>query len=78
VVAAICTMWLSARAEGIGLGWVSILDPARTTRLLEVPESWRFIGYFCLGYPQHADDRPELERARWERRRLAQGCVLQR
>jgi 5,6-dimethylbenzimidazole synthase len=78
VVAAICTMWLSARAEGIGMGWVSILDPARMTRLLEVPESWRFIGYFCLGYPQHADDRPELERARWERRRLTQGCVVKR
>ena len=78
VVAAICTMWLAARAEGIGMGWVSILEPARMTRLLDVPESWRFIGYFCLGYPQHADDRPELERARWERRRLAQGCMLQR
>jgi 5,6-dimethylbenzimidazole synthase len=78
VVAAICTMWLSARAEGIGMGWVSILDPARMTRLLDVPESWRFIGYFCLGYPQQPDDRPELERARWERRRLAQSCVLQR
>src|ERR1700758_4202084 len=46
VVAAICTMWLAARAEGIGMGWVSILDPARMTRLLDVPESWRFIGYF--------------------------------
>jgi 5,6-dimethylbenzimidazole synthase len=78
VVAAICTMWLSARAEGIGMGWVSILEPARMTRLLDVPEAWRFIGYFCLGYPQCADDRPELERARWERRRLAQSCVLQR
>jgi 5,6-dimethylbenzimidazole synthase len=78
VVAAICTMWLSARAEGIGMGWVSILDPARMTRLLDVPEAWRFIGYFCLGYPQCADDQPELERARWERRRLAQSCVLQR
>jgi 5,6-dimethylbenzimidazole synthase len=78
VVAAICTMWLSARAEGLGMGWVSILDPARMTRLLDVPDSWRFIGYFCLGYPQHADHRPELERARWERRRLAQGCVVKR
>jgi 5,6-dimethylbenzimidazole synthase len=78
VVAAICTLWLAARAEGIGLGWISILDPARMTGLLEVPTEWRFIGYFCLGYPLHEDDRPELERARWERRRLAPSCVLAR
>jgi 5,6-dimethylbenzimidazole synthase len=78
VVAAICTMWLTARAEGIGMGWISILDPARMTAILAVPEAWRFVGYFCLGYPQHEDDRPELERARWEERRPAQGCVLAR
>ena len=78
VVAAICTMWLAARAEGIGLGWISILDPARMATLLDVPPEWRFIGYFCLGYPQQADDRPELERARWERRLKARSCVLAR
>jgi 5,6-dimethylbenzimidazole synthase len=76
VVAAICTMWLSARAEGIGLGWVSILDPARMTALLDVPSDWRFIGYLCLGYPRREDDVPELERAGWERR--VEACVLQR
>ena len=78
VVAAIVTLWLAARAEGIGMGWVSILDPARMTRLLEVPEDWRLIGYFCLGYPQREDDRPELERERWETRRSAAGAILQR
>jgi 5,6-dimethylbenzimidazole synthase len=78
VVAAICTLWLAARAEGVGMGWISILDPVRMTGLLDVPQAWRFIGYFCLGYPQHEDDRPELERARWERRRLAQSCLLAR
>jgi 5,6-dimethylbenzimidazole synthase len=78
VVAAIATLWLAARAEGIGMGWVSILDPSRITQLLEVPDHWRFIGYFCLGYPQRQDDRPELERARWETRRSAAGCILQR
>jgi 5,6-dimethylbenzimidazole synthase len=78
VVAAICTLWLAARAEGIGLGWVSILEPARMAALLDVPPDWRFIGYFCLGYPQREDDRPELERARWERRRAAPSCVLAR
>ena len=69
VVAAICTMWVAARAEGIGMGWVSILDPARIRKILDVPDAWRFIGYFCLGYPMTQDDSPELERAGWEQRR---------
>jgi 5,6-dimethylbenzimidazole synthase len=78
VVAAICTLWLAARAEGIGLGWVSILDPAGIGAILDVPREWTFIGYLCLGYPQHEDDTPELERAEWERRRPADCFVLRR
>jgi 5,6-dimethylbenzimidazole synthase len=77
-VAAITMMWLTARAEGIGMGWLSILDPAQMNGILDVPEAWRFIGYFCLGYPQAESDRPELDRAGWERRRDAQGCVVRR
>jgi 5,6-dimethylbenzimidazole synthase len=63
------TLWLAARAEGLGLGWVSILDPGAVTAALEVPPGWTFIGYFCLGYPQEEQEVPELERAGWERRR---------
>ena len=48
------------------MGWVSILDPAVMTGILDIPATWRFIGYFCLGYPQAEDDSPELERAGWE------------
>jgi 5,6-dimethylbenzimidazole synthase len=77
-VAAVAMMWLAARAEGIGLGWVSILDPPRMNGILDVPAAWRFIGYFCAGYPQAESDTPELERARWERRRDPQACVLHR
>jgi 5,6-dimethylbenzimidazole synthase len=77
VVAAICTLWLAARAEGIGLGWVSILDPRQIAVILSVPDDWIFIGYLCLGYPQQEDDTPELERAEWERRRTA-GCFVLR
>jgi 5,6-dimethylbenzimidazole synthase len=77
-VAAICTLWLAARAEGIGLGWVSILDPVRIGEILDVSKDWIFIGYLCLGYPQHDDDRPELERAQWERRRPAEFFLLKR
>jgi 5,6-dimethylbenzimidazole synthase len=78
VVTAIATLWLAARAEGIGMGWVSILDPQRVAKLLDVPDVWRFIGYFCLGYPLHEDDVPELERARWEERRLPASHVWRR
>ncbi len=78
VVAAVSTMWLAARAEGIGMGWVSILDPSRIKVILDVPELWRFIGYFCLGYPETDNDSPELERAGWERRQPWERFVLRR
>ena len=78
VVAAICTLWLAARAQGIGMGWVSILAPAHINKILDVPDSWRLIGYFCIGYPQTEDERPELERAGWERRQLSEALILRR
>jgi len=78
VVAAVCNVWLAARAEGIGLGWVSILDPQAVSAALEVPASWRLIGYFCIGYPQAEDDRPELERLGWERRQAREAFVIRR
>jgi 5,6-dimethylbenzimidazole synthase len=63
------TLWLAARAFGIGVGWVSILDPSAMTSILEVSSYWQFIGYFCIGYPQIEDDTPDLERRGWERQR---------
>ena len=78
VVAAVHTMWLAARSEGIGLGWVSILTPASVNKLLDVPDTWRFIGYLCLGYPQAESSSPELERARWGRRQSLEAFVLRR
>ena len=68
-VVAVHTLWLAARAAGLGLGWVSILDPAVVTRILDVPPEWTFIGYLCLGYPQADHDTPELEREGWAHRR---------
>jgi len=71
VVMAVHTLWLAARAAGLGVGWVSILDPEPLAALLDVPAHWRFIGYFCLGTPESEADAPELERAGWERRQPA-------
>jgi 5,6-dimethylbenzimidazole synthase len=78
VVTAVSLMWLAARAEGIGMGWVSILDPAGISDILDVPRAWRLIGYFCVGYPESESDRPELERTGWERRHDVGSCVLRR
>jgi 5,6-dimethylbenzimidazole synthase len=78
VVAAIVTAWLAARADGIGIGWVSILNPLRIREILEVPQSWKFIGYLCVGYPLAEFDRPELERADWEYRRGSQDITIRR
>jgi 5,6-dimethylbenzimidazole synthase len=66
------TLWLVARAEGLGMGWVSILEPGAVAAALDVPAGWTLIGYFCLGYPQEDHETPELERAGWERRRRAE------
>ena len=68
---AVHTLWLAARALGLGLGWVSILDPAAVAAALDVPPGGRHGGYFCLGYPQSEGEAPELERLGWEHRRPA-------
>jgi 5,6-dimethylbenzimidazole synthase len=66
VVMAIHTLWLAARAEGIGLGWVSILEPKEVARALDAPGGWRFVAYLCLGYPVEESPTPELARRGWE------------
>jgi 5,6-dimethylbenzimidazole synthase len=77
-VTAVHTIWLAARAQGIGMGWVSILDPKAMASELDVPPDWKFIGYFCLGYPQADDTTPELEQSGWERRRLPPSVIVRR
>lgn len=69
VVAAVQNLWLAARGHGIGVGWVSILEPSVITEILEVSGKWRLIAYLCLGYPAEEHLDPELERHRWESRR---------
>src|SRR6516164_11808436 len=78
VVIAIHTLWLAARAEGIGVGWVSILDPARIAEILGVPSDWRLIGYLCIGYPAQEGDTPALQQQGWETRRRSSSVVFRR
>ena len=68
VVAAIQTLWLAARAEGLGVGWVSILDPGAVHDTLDLPPDWTLIAYLCIGWPEEEHDDPELERHGWQKR----------
>lgn len=78
VVAAIQTMWLAARAEGLGMGWVSIFDPAEVKRALAVPDGWKLVAYLDLGWPAEEHLDPELERHHWETRHYTGGLVFER
>jgi 5,6-dimethylbenzimidazole synthase len=68
VVAAVQTLWLAARAEGLGLGWVSIIEPGVVHRALEVPPTWTLVAYLCIGWPVEEHLDPELDRHRWQQR----------
>ena len=65
-VMAMYALWLTARAENLGLGWVSILDPQAAAAVLDPPQGWQFVGYLCLGYAEFADDVPLLHRSGWQ------------
>ena len=67
-VCALHTFWLAARARGLGVGWVSILDPNAIARALDVPRAWTFIAYLCVGFPREEHLIPELERLGWQAR----------
>jgi 5,6-dimethylbenzimidazole synthase len=67
-VCAVQNLWLAARAEGIGVGWVSILDPEALKTLLGIPDHMVLVAYLCLGYVDGFEARPQLERLGWEQR----------
>jgi 5,6-dimethylbenzimidazole synthase len=68
VVSAIMTFWLTLRAKGLGLGWVSIIDPIQLRDDLDVPSDWNLIAYLCIGWPKQDTTKPELEALGWETR----------
>jgi 5,6-dimethylbenzimidazole synthase len=67
-VCAVQNLWLAARAEGIGVGWVSILEPNSLRNTLKIPEQITPVAYLCLGYVDAFSKEPDLERAGWEKR----------
>lgn len=64
-VCAVQNMWLAARAENIGLGWVSIIHDDVLRKALNIPEDLEIIGYLCLGYVSRFNEKPELEEFGW-------------
>ncbi len=66
---AIQNMWLAARAEGLGLGWISMFEPEALKNLLNMPEDSRPIAILCLGHVEQFYDKPMLEQQHWEDRK---------
>lgn len=78
VVGAVQTLWLAARAHGLGVGWVSILEPDVVAAALDVPASWKLVAYLCIGWPAEEHLDPELERHGWQQRIDTAPLVLRR
>ncbi len=66
--AAIENIWLTARAHGLGLGWVTLFEPAELAALLGLPDGVETLGWLCLGWPDERPPEPGLERAGWSKR----------
>ncbi len=68
IACAIQNMWLAARAEGIGLGWVSLFDPQRLGALLGLPAEAKAVAILCIGHVEAFYDKPMLEQENWAQR----------
>ncbi len=66
---AVENLWLAARAEGLGVGWVSFFDEREMVRALGLPEHLEVVAYLCVGYVDEFPDEPELMQAGWSKRR---------
>ena len=74
---AIENLWLAARAEGLGLGWVTLFDPDELADLLGLPDGVVTLGWLCLGWPDERPPAPGLERAGWSKRQPLSEVVLE-
>ena len=77
VCLAIENLWLAARAEGVGIGWVSILEKGAVERILGLPERVELIAYLCVGYPVAFGANPMIEEAGWRKRARLETVVHQ-
>ncbi len=75
-VCAVQNLWLAARAEDVGVGWVSIISQEKLATILGLPDHVVPIAYLCLGYVKYFRQRPELEEKGWEKRRSAEELVF--
>lgn len=77
VSCAIQNMWLAARAEGLGLGWVSIFEPKKLADLLHIPESGKPVAILCIGHVDAFYDKPMLEKESWAKRKQLDTVVFE-
>ncbi|WP_169569304.1 5,6-dimethylbenzimidazole synthase [Sneathiella limimaris] len=76
-VCAIQNLWLAARAEGIGMGWVSIFNDDDLKSLLDIPPNIEIVGYLCLGYVDELYQEPELQAKGWRKRLPLEDLIFQ-
>ncbi len=75
-VCAVQNLWLAARAEGIGVGWVSIYHDQDIRQILGIPDHVEIIAYLCIGYADELYDAPELEKRGWGKRLPLEGLIF--
>lgn len=78
VVTAIMSFWLMARAHGLGVGWVSVLDPGQLNKDLDIDPDWALVAYLCIGWPQEDTLTPQLETVGWETRQTDLADLIER
>ena len=78
VVCAVYTFWLAARMHGLGVGWVSILDPGLVQEALDLPAEWSLVAYLCVGLPVEENELPELVRFGWQQREAFESVLFRR
>lgn len=74
-VCAVQNLWLAARAEGVGIGWVSIFRPDDLRSLLGIPDHVEIVAYLCAGYVDELHSKPELEVRGWRRRLTLESVI---
>lgn len=77
VACAIQNLWLAARTEGLGMGWVSIFDPDDVRSLLGMPAGAKPVAILCLGHVERFYDEPMLETERWATRMPLEACMFE-